>query len=154
MQADWVQALIVTTIGDTPAGTLAANVEAVAALYAGTDAPFAALLLPGQSLERLAIERDLLKMKLAWAEGQVTNATDRSSSAESDIAKACRGRAAALETQLTDLADRLRLSAPALIGTLTTVSPRRPPLPRPFPNADDARYQGDPYVRPWKPQTS
>src|ERR1035437_6867253 len=99
MQTTEQQALMVAMIGDTPLTALATNVVVIATQYANVDAPFARLLLGGLSLERLYIERDLLKVKLAWAEGQITNATFRSSSNESDIAKAIRTRATALELQ-------------------------------------------------------
>ena len=154
MQTTEQQALMVAMIGDTPLGALATNVVGIATQYANVDAPFARLLLGGLSLERLYIERDLLKVKLAWAEGQITNATFRSSSNESDIAKAIRTRATALELQIADLEGKIRATTTIAVGLMTTNSPVRPPQPAPFPDADSAAYSGSPYIRPYKPQTS
>lgn len=146
------QALAVALVGDIataaqPGGALVAIVPTVAAQY-GYDAMY-----PGFGLELLYVQRDLIKVAMGavWQQVQFKEADQQFNLQNKHQALAV--RLANVEMEITQRWDQARASGHgASVGVITKTAPISPPLPVPFPDANDPRYQGSPYARAWKPE--
>lgn len=146
------QTLAVALVGDiattaNPGGALAAVVATIAGHYS-FDAMY-----PGFGLELLYVERDLIKVAMGavWQQVQFKEADQQFNLQNKHQALAV--RLGSIETEIATRLDQARASGHGVsVGVITKTAPIGPPLPVPFPDANDPRYAGSPYARAWKPE--
>lgn len=141
------QALAVALVGETPDGTLAAQVVAIAGQYS-FDAMY-----PGFGLELLYVERDLLKVAHGWAWKQVEQSSPSTKMSLQQQAQALAVRLKDMTDQIATRLAQAQSSVPGVsTGCISTTAPTAPPWPAPSPDANDVRYAGSPYYPQIRPQ--
>lgn len=139
-----IQALIILEVGDEvtaawPAGVLTAN---IAIMWAS----FADKALISARLQELYTKRRAIDSVLGIVRGQVTyNIANDHSRNQSDKAKTLLAMRKETQDEITRVEAQARANRPGVSGQLTTTAPITPANP---PDANDATYQGSPYVPP------
>ena len=136
------QQQLVNEVGETPDGRLAAAVPALQAVWATKD-----VIRPG--LARLYTKLQLIQTK----QGYVTDRTNYQqlgvlSQSESDLLAHANDLYGQTLAEIRRLESKARSRRSGDTYELSRATPGTPPWPSPpFPDANDPRFRGDPYVR-------